>query len=79
MKTLLITVSFDKTVSHYLNKSIEIPDALAAEKHLKNGQAGALFENSDILKITYRGSIIELRKSEIRVLSVEEKGILDYC
>jgi hypothetical protein len=76
---LKITVTFDKTVSHYLNKFIEIPDSLASEKHLKNGQAGAVFENSDILKITYRGSIIELRKSEIRVLSVEEKGILDYC
>lgn len=78
MKTLLITVSFDRSVSHYLNKSIEIPDDIAKEKHIKNGTAGALFENESVLKITYRGSIVELPKNQIRILSVEEKSVFDF-
>jgi len=78
MKTLKIAVFFDKSVRDYLNKYIEIPDSLAAEKHIKNGQAGVLFENESVLKITYRGAIVELPKSEIRVVTVEEKSVFDF-
>lgn len=78
MKTLKITVIFDKSVRDLLNNYIEIPDSLAAEKHIKNGTVGALFENDSILKITYRGAIVELPKSKIRVVTVEEKSVFDF-
>lgn len=65
---LLITVSFKIPVDNFLNKIIEIPDNYAKEKHIKNGDAGILLESEDSIKISYRGSLIELSKNKIKVL-----------
>lgn len=72
MKTLQITVAFDRAVSHYLNKYIEVPDDLAKELHIKNANVGVLSENARVLKISNRGSTVELPKNLIRIVQLDD-------
>ena len=72
---LHITVSFDQSVSHYLTKY-----QLAEELKIRPGthKAGVLWETAEALKVNYRGAVVWLDKSKIKVLSVEEKGLFDF-
>ena len=81
MKTrLLITDSFSDSVSHYVGKYIEIPEELAAEKHIKPGthEAGIILDETDELKINYHGGVIWLPLDQIKITSVEKKGVFDF-
>lgn len=81
MKTrLLITVSFDPAVTHYVGKYIELPEELTKEKHIKPGthEAGVVFESGTELKINYRGAFVWLPLDEIKVVSVEKKSVFDF-
>ena len=77
---LHITVSFDQSVSHYLTKYLEIDSQLAEELKIRPGthQAGVLWETENQVKVNYRGAVIWLDKSKIKVVSVEEKGLFDF-
>lgn len=68
MKRLQITVAYNNSVSHLLNKIIIIPAYIAREKRIDDGEAGVLSENEEIIKVNYRGSLIELPKEIIRVV-----------
>ena len=77
---LHITVSFDQSVSHYLTKYLEIDSQLAEELEIRPGthKAGVLWETENQVKVNYRGAVIWLDKSKIKVVSVEEKGLFDF-
>jgi len=77
---LHITVSFDQSVSHYLTKYLEIDSTLAEELKIKPGthKAGVLWETVEALKVNYRGAVVWLDKSKIKVVTVGEKGIFDF-
>ena len=77
---LHFTVSFDQSVSHYLTKYLEIDSQLAEELKIRPGthKAGVLWETAEALKVNYRGAVIWLDKSKIKVVSVEEKGLFDF-
>lgn len=71
---LLITVSFNKNVSHYLTKIIEVDPATAKEKHIHEGthEAGVLYECENGLKVSYRGAFVWLPKDQIKIIDSVE-------
>ncbi len=75
---LFIKVAFDSSVAHFVGKTLELDDSTAKEYHIKQGEAGVLFETVDFLKVTYRGSMIKLPKDKIRVRNVEDKELFDF-
>ena len=65
---LIISISFDQSVKHYLGKTIDVDQQLATELHIQDGHAGVLQETADELKINYRGASVWLPKNRFQVI-----------